>query len=44
MKAQAVMWCHQGDEMDGEPFSLTENQTTDVRLAESIVLDLVGEA
>ncbi len=42
VKARAVMWCHQGGEMDGEPFSLTENQTTDVRLAESIVLDLVG--
>ena len=41
VKARAVMWCHQGDEMDGEPFSLTENQTTDVRLAESIVLELV---
>ena len=37
VKARAVMWCHQGDEMDGEPFSLTENQTTDVRLAESFL-------
>ena len=44
VKARAVMWCHQGDEMDGEQFSLSEQQTTDIRLVESIVLDLVGVA
>jgi hypothetical protein len=26
--------------MDGEPFSLNEQRTTNVRIAESIVLDL----
>ena len=40
VKARAVMWCQQWGQF--EPFRLTENQTTDVRLAESIVLDLVG--
>ena len=41
VKVRAVMWCHQGEEDDAEPFRLSHYQrTTDVRLAESIVLDL----
>ena len=40
VKVRAVMWCHQGEE-DAEPFRLSHYQrTTDVRIAESIVLDL----
>jgi len=41
VKVRAVMWCHQGEEDDAEPFRLSHYQrTTDVRLAESIVVDL----
>jgi hypothetical protein len=42
VKARAVMWCQQWGEVD--PFSLSEHPTTDIRLAESIILDLVGVA
>ena len=40
VKARAVMWCHQWGRHD--PFSLAEQRSTDVRLAEAIVRDLVG--
>jgi hypothetical protein len=41
VKARAVMWCHQGEEMDGEPFTLSDQGTTDVRLVEALIRDLV---
>jgi hypothetical protein len=38
VKARAVLWCH-----DGEPrIELTEHQTTDVRIAQAILYDLLG--
>ncbi len=41
VKVRAVMWCHQGEPADAKPFRLSHYQrTTDVRLAESIVLGL----
>ena len=43
VKVRAVMWCHQGEKEDAESFRLSHYQrTTDVRLAESIVLDLAA--
>ncbi len=43
VKVRAVMWCHQGEPAAAVPFRLSHYQrTTDVRLAESIVLDLAG--
>ncbi len=40
VKARSVMWCHQWGKF--EPFNRAEQRTTDVRLVEAIVLDLVG--
>ncbi len=40
VKARAVMWCQQWGKF--EPFSLGEQQTTDIRLSEAIIRDLVG--
>jgi hypothetical protein len=38
IKARAIAWCHAGE----APIFLTENPTTDVRIAESIVADLLA--
>ena len=40
VKARAVMWCWQWEKF--ETFSLGEHQTTDIRLSEAIIRDLVG--
>jgi len=40
VKARAVMWCQQWGKF--EPFSLSEQQTTDIRLSEAIIRDLAG--
>lgn len=37
VKALAIAWCHQGT----EPFSIAPNPTTTIRLAKSIVEDLL---
>ena len=40
VKARAIMWRHQWGKF--EPFSLGEQQTTDIRFSEAIIRDLVG--
>ena len=40
VKARAVMWCHTWGKF--EPFSLGGQQTTDIRISEAIIRDLVG--
>ena len=40
VKARAFMWRQQWGKF--EPFSLGEQQTTDIRLSEAIIRDLVG--
>lgn len=41
VKAKAVMWCH-GKPWDRNKVQLTDDPTTDMRLAQSIVHDLVN--
>jgi hypothetical protein len=38
VKARAVLWCHVGE----ATIELTEHQTTDVRMAQAIIYDLLG--
>lgn len=44
VKARAVSWCNQGEEIDPNRFNPYNGATTDGRLAASIVRDLLGRA